>query len=98
MSDGAMVFNLQRGHTLKRSTVSPHVHYRIRSDVTRNVHQEQMGGIQTIQVNKEIYTKRDEETGTTLTPSMQSQVERKYSMETASSSKLKEVIEDLEVQ
>jgi len=77
MSDGAKVFNLQRGHTLKRST-------------------EHMGGIQAIQVNKEIYTKRDEETGTTLS-AMESQVERKYSMETASSSKLKEVIEDLEV-
>jgi len=76
MSDGAIVFNLQRGHTLKRST-------------------EHMGGVQAIQVNKEIYTKRDEETGTTLSP-MESQVERKYSMETASSSKLKEVMEDLE--
>jgi hypothetical protein len=93
MSDGALVFNLQRGQTLKRSTVSPHAHREIRRDVTNKIYQEQMGGIQAIQVKKEVYTQRDEEAGTTLS---QTQAETKYSMDTASSSKAKEAMENLE--
>lgn len=50
--------------------------------------------MQAIQVNKEIYTKRDEEAGTTLSP-IQSRVETaKYSSDTGSTSKMKEVMED----
>lgn len=79
LSDGALVFNLQRGHTLKRST-------------------ENAGGIQAIQVNKEVYTKRDEEAATTLSQ-MQSQTETgKYSMDTGSTSKMKSAVEDLKVE
>lgn len=74
-TDGAqVVFSLQRGHTLKRST-----------DTTK--------GMQAIQVNKEVYTKRDEETGITMA-SIQSQLPRKASTETSSTSKIKELFDD----
>lgn len=56
-----------------------------------------LGGLQSIQVDKEIYTKRDEESGTVLSPA-QTQVETgKYSMDTASTSKMQEAAEDLAV-
>lgn len=80
-SEGPRILNLQRGHTLKCS-----------ADATAGMH--------AIQVNKEIYTNRDEEAGTALSQTLQSQVEtvtRKGSMsDTASTSKIKEMFDDIE--
>ena len=66
------------------------------------IYQDATAGIQAIQVNREIYTERDEEAGTTLSQTLHSQAEtvtRKYSMsDTASTSKIKEMFDDIEEQ